>query len=114
MKSVKSSEESFIVAGMSCSACSAHVERAVGQLAGIESVQVNLLTGTMKVRFHEPQNTASIIRAVEAAGYGAKAAQANSAPQSQTAILKKRFLYSAALLLPQPFEQPQPRLLLHI
>ena len=100
MKSVKSSEESFIVAGMSCSACSAHVERAVGQLAGIESVQVNLLTGTMKVRFHEPQNTASIIRAVEAAGYGAKAAQANSAPQSQTAILKKRFLYSAALLLP--------------
>lgn len=100
MNSVKSSEESFIVTGMSCSACSAHVERAVGQLAGIESVQVNLLTDTMKVRFHEPQNTASIIRAVEAAGYGAKAAQANSAPQSQTAILKKRFLYSAALLLP--------------
>lgn len=100
MQCVKSSEESFVITGMSCSACSAHVERAVGQLAGIESVQVNLLTGTMKVRFHEPQNAANIIRAVEAAGYGAKAGHASSPPQSQTAILKKRFTYSAALLLP--------------
>ena len=100
MQCVKSSEESFVITGMSCSACSAHVERAVGQLAGIESVQVNLLTGTMKVRFHEPQNAANIIRAVEAAGYGAKAGPAATTPQSQTAILKKRFTYSAVLLLP--------------
>ena len=85
---------------MSCSACSARVERAVGQLAGVESVQVNLLTGNMRVAYNPPQNTESIIAAVVSAGYGATVGQAESAPAPENTVLKKRFLYSVAYLLP--------------
>ncbi len=97
---MKNKEQTFCVSGMSCSACSARVERAVSQLPGVESVQVNLLTGSMRVVYGESQNTASIISAVEVAGYGAKPGSAKATPQRENATLKKRFLYSAALLLP--------------
>ena len=36
-------KEKFIVEGMSCSSCSAHVEKSVGSLNGVKDVQVNLL-----------------------------------------------------------------------
>ena len=38
---------------MSCAACSAHVEKAVGELAGVEQVQVNLMANSMAVSFAE-------------------------------------------------------------
>lgn len=65
-------KEKFDVTGMSCSACSSHVEKSVGKLAGVENVSVNLLTNSMQVEFKEEQlTTADIIKAVEDAGYGA-------------------------------------------
>ena len=85
---------------MNCSACSARVERAVGQLNGVLQVQVNLLTGSMRVRHDERQTTESIIRAVEAAGYGASAGQTATLPRHENTELKKRFLRSLSLLLP--------------
>lgn len=57
---------------MSCSACSAHVEKSVSKVDGVDKVMVNLLTNSMQVEFQEEKtNTAAIIKAVEKAGYGA-------------------------------------------
>ena len=65
-------KERFDVAGMTCSACSSHVEKSVGKLTGVENVSVNLLTNSMQVEFDENKlDTAGIIKAVEDAGYGA-------------------------------------------
>ena len=62
----------FDVTGMSCASCSAHVEKAVNALSGIESASVNLLANSMTAVFDETKLTESdIIRAVKAAGYGA-------------------------------------------
>lgn len=61
--------EQYIVTGMSCAACSAHVEKAVSKVPGVTACSVSLLTNSMGV-----EGTASaqeIILAVEKAGYGA-------------------------------------------
>ena len=64
--------EKFDVFGMTCSACSAAVERAVKKVNGVDEVQVNLLANNMTVRF-EPGQTREeeILKAVEHAGYRA-------------------------------------------
>ena len=62
--------ERYSVTGMSCAACSAHVEKAVLKVEGVTSCTVSLLTNSMSV-----EGTASpeqIISAVKAAGYGAE------------------------------------------
>lgn len=65
-------KERFDVTGMTCSACSSHVEKSVSKLTGVENVSVNLLTNSMQVEFDENKlDTAVIIKAVEDAGYGA-------------------------------------------
>ncbi|MBO5352567.1 MAG: heavy metal translocating P-type ATPase [Lachnospiraceae bacterium] len=59
----------FNVTGMSCAACSARVEKAVGKVEGVTSCSVSLLTNSMGVEgTAEPE---AVIKAVEAAGYGA-------------------------------------------
>ena len=68
--------EQYTVTGMSCAACSARVEKAVSKVEGVSSCSVSLLTNTMGV-----EGTASaqeIIRAVEAAGYGAARKESGS------------------------------------
>ena len=66
-------KQKFTVTGMTCSACSAHVEKAVCKLEGVSSVNVNLLGGSMQVDFDPArQNNDSIISAVIASGYGAQ------------------------------------------
>ena len=93
-------EQNFCITGMSCAACSARVERAVGQLNGMKSVQVNLLMGSMRTCCTDSLTDAEIIAAVEAAGYGATIGKASHSPQHENAGMKHRFLYSAAILLP--------------
>ncbi len=57
---------------MTCSACSAHVQKAVEKLDGVSSAAVNLLTNSMKVVYDEKKTgDKAIISAVEKAGYGA-------------------------------------------
>ena len=71
----------YRVTGMTCSACSAHVEKAVSALKGVEKAEVNLLTGMMRVTASEHVTDAEIIRAVEHAGYGIKeTSSAESSP----------------------------------
>ena len=62
-------EQQFKVTGMSCAACSAHVEKAVSAVPGVQSVQVNLLAGSMKTIFDPEQtNEAAIVQTVIDAG----------------------------------------------
>lgn len=78
-------KEKFDVTGMTCSACSSRVEKAVSKLPGIQEVSVNLLTNSMQVSFNEDELTVKdIIEAVEHEGYGASVK--NNAPsQGNTA-----------------------------
>ena len=46
-------KQKFNITGMTCSACSAHVEKAVCRLEGVSAVNVNLLAGSMAVDFDE-------------------------------------------------------------
>lgn len=62
--------EQYNVTGMSCASCSARVEKAVSKLDGVTSCSVNLLTNSMVVEGNA--TSGEIIKAVEAAGYGAK------------------------------------------
>ena len=76
--------EKYAVTGMSCAACSAHVEKAVSKVPGVSSCSVNLLTNSMSV-----DGTASvqeIITAVEKAGYGASLKEANKAGEDGNAV----------------------------
>ena len=59
----------FNVTGMSCAACSARVEKAVGKVPGVTSCSVNLLTNSMGVEGDVSES--EIIKAVVDAGYGA-------------------------------------------
>ena len=59
-------KQRFRVGGMSCAACSAHVEKSVGAVPGVTTVQVNLLAGSMAVEYDETAcDSAKIIAAVE-------------------------------------------------
>ena len=65
-------KQRFNVTGMSCSACSAHVEKAVSKVPGVDSVQVNLLQNSMVVEYADgAADAGTIISAVTEAGYGA-------------------------------------------
>lgn len=64
--------ETYDVSGMSCSACSARVEKAVGKILGAENVSVNLLTNSMQLSRPENISVEEIIATVEKSGYGAK------------------------------------------
>lgn len=66
-------KERYHISGMTCSACSAHVEKAANKLEGVEKASVNLLTETMEIEYDESKvQRDGIIRAVENAGYGAE------------------------------------------
>ena len=78
-------KERFDVTGMTCSACSSHVEKSVGKLTGVENVSVNLLTNSMQVEFDENKlDTAGIIKAVEDAGYGAAVKDGHAKSRTKT------------------------------
>lgn len=106
--------ETYQVTGMSCSACSARVEKAVSKLEGIEKASVNLLTNSMQVDYDETVLTGqAIIDAVVDAGYGASlaggqsgtkgasspASPANMAEQ-EVKQMKRRLLWSIVFLIP--------------
>ncbi len=96
-------EQKFSVTGMTCTACSAGIERTVKKLDGVSSVAVSLMGESMVVQF-DPQKTDEqrIIAAVRALGYGAERYEekglAERKPQPDK--LKKRFFLSLCLLLP--------------
>lgn len=99
----------YMVTGMTCAACQAHVEKAVSRVPGVDKVTVSLLTNSMSV---EGKASASdVVEAVEKAGYGAKPMDASSAGMSrleaekealedhETPKLKRRLLISILFLM---------------
>ena len=103
-------KQSFTITGMSCAACSAHVEKAVSQLSGIRSASVNLLANSMTAEFDETKLTAAqICEAVRAAGYGAspvggkeksKAAPGEDPLEQEIRAMKRRLIWSLVFLIP--------------
>ena len=115
-------QEKFDVGGMTCASCQAHVDRAVSKLDGVNSVAVNLLSGSMAVEFDE--NVVSIddiCTAVDRAGYSAApAAGSEGAPagsnataspaarrtsptkklEAAAAAMKRRLIVSIVFLIP--------------
>ncbi len=106
----------YNVTGMSCAACSSRVEKAVSKVDGVTSCSVSLLTNSMGVE--GSADAASIIKAVEDAGYGASlrdtsggnGASGGSAPASgadaedyladrETPVLKRRLISSIGFLI---------------
>ena len=100
----------FSVTGMTCSACSASVEKAVKKLEGINSVSVNLLTNSMVVDYNEEAiDENNIIQAVTSAGYGASVFSKNKNEikvsdkmrvEDEIKEMKKRLIISFAFLIP--------------
>ena len=79
-------KEKFNVVGMTCSACSASVEKAVGHMDGVSSVNVNLLSNNMTVEYDDSLVEASaIVSAVTDAGYSASLAGAETATKTNEA-----------------------------
>lgn len=102
--------EKFQVTGMTCAACSAHVEKAVRGVAGVDSVSVSLLMNNMTVEYDEPATPQAICAAVDAVGYGASPAGADSAAGTsggadaledrETPRIRRRLIASVCLLIP--------------
>ena len=109
-------KQKFTVTGMTCSACSAHVDKAVRKLEGVSEVNVNLLGGSMTVEYDPAAETPeAIMAAVDAAGYGCALpqaaagksdarvdARAEAAKQMEEELsgMKRRFLVSLCFLIP--------------
>ena len=105
-------KQKYDVTGMTCSACSAHVEKAVRKVQGVQNVTVNLLTNSMVVEADDSLSPQAVTAAVEKAGYGASPAGQGAATQAQPAQkkenpaaqqmadMKKRLVVSFAFLVP--------------
>ena len=101
--------EKFQITGMTCAACSAHVEKAAAGVAGVDKVSVSLLMNTMTVEYDTPATPQAICAAVEAAGYGADTAWQQAAgtdnregalEDKETPRIRRRLIASVCLLLP--------------
>lgn len=103
-------DKKFDVTGMTCSACSSHVEKSVCKLVGEGNVSVSLLTNSMQVKYDEKQiSEEDIIKAVEDAGYGASVAGAPAAKKAEKKgsvvdeeikEMKTRLIISFVFLIP--------------
>ena len=101
-------KQTFQVTGMTCSACSAHVEKAVAKVEGVNGVNVNLLANNMQVNYDESAVTPdAIIRAVVDSGDGASLPGKRLAPEAKTDVMgeelkgmKHRLIWSFVFLLP--------------
>ena len=107
-KEITDMKQRFRVGGMSCAACSAHVEKSVSAVPGVSTVQVNLLAGSMAVEYDEAVCDAEkIIAAVVSGGYTAAVddGKQQSAPaqdaQADEALgeMKKRIIVSAVFMI---------------
>lgn len=98
--------EKFDITGMTCSACSAHVEKSVSRLDGVKSVNVNLLRNNMHVDFDENAVSVNdIIGAVVSGGYGASVAgkteeKKDTKVNGEISDMKFRLIVSIVCLVP--------------
>ena len=104
-------QRKYDVTGMSCTACSAYVDKVVRKISGVKEVNVNLLTNSMVVDYDEKQtNDEAIIAAVVDGGYGASVVKeintekpdkkSNNKASDELAVMKKRIIFSFVFLIP--------------
>lgn len=104
-------KEKFDIQGMTCSSCSAHVEKAVKKLEGIKEVNVNLLSNNMTVEYDENiLDNSKIIKSVIDAGYGANLHEESKETRGKKGkiekandnikSMKKRLIISICFLIP--------------
>lgn len=97
-------KQKYDIIGMSCSACSAHIDKAIRHLEGVESVNVNLLSNSMVVEYDEEKvNNALIMKTVEDAGYKAMPEKTTVQPTSKEDTIKqkkKSLILSFVFLIP--------------
>lgn len=96
-------KQKFNVSGMSCSACSARVEKVVGALDGVKSVSVSLLTNSMVVEYDAPLTAKDVSKAVADAGYKAALASDKSEKKDKMnpiLVMVIRLVVSIVLLIP--------------
>ena len=95
--------KTYTVTGMTCSACSSGIERTVGRLNGVGSVQVSLMGKCMTVDFDEGAvSEGEIFDAVRSLGYGIFR-EGEVQPGKEDAQDKKlfiRFIISLCILVP--------------
>lgn len=78
-------KERYHITGMTCSACSSHVEKSCNKLNGVEQASVNLLTETMDITYDPEKLTQEdIVDAVVKAGYGASLLEENGKPAASS------------------------------
>lgn len=112
----------YDISGMSCSACSAAVQRAVDKLPGIENASVNLLTGSLSISYSEKLLThEEIVKAVENAGYKAALHEERETVEKKQVKLKRankklklRLILSVVFLLLLMLISMGPMVGLHI
>ena len=97
--------EKFVVTGMTCAACAAHVERAANSVPGVRDASVNLMLGTLTCQRDDSVDPAAIVSAVTAAGYDAapesEVRRDLRAEQDASAkAMGRRLLWSAVCLVP--------------
>ena len=98
--------EKFVVTGMTCAACAAHVEKAAHSLDGVDSAAVNLMLGTLVCSYDADKVTPqAIISAVEASGYGAAPADEakrdiRREQETSARAMGRRLLWSVVCLVP--------------
>ena len=98
--------EKFVVTGMTCAACAAHVEKAASSLDGVDSAAVNLMLGTLVCTYDgDKVSPQAIITAVEAAGYGAAPADdakrdLRREQEAAARAMGRRLLWSVVCLVP--------------
>ena len=106
-------KQKFNVTGMTCSACSAHVEKAVNKLDAVRKAEVSLMTNSMTVDYDESALTPDgIIQAVVHAGYGAslpqnagetvqvKTERPEAQMEAELSSMKHRLIWSFVFLIP--------------
>lgn len=101
-------KDKFDITGMTCSACSAHVYKAVSKLDGVKDVNVNLLSNNMVVEYDDNIKPNDIITAVVDAGYGAQVASQNKSDNkkvnkeqiNESDLMYERLKYSFIFFIP--------------
>lgn len=100
-------KQKFNVTGMSCAACSAHVEKSVNGVEGVSHCDVNLLANSMMVEYDETKtNPTQIIQSVEQGGYGASLVGSKQEEKKENVIedelkkMKFRLIASFAFMIP--------------
>ena len=92
----------FDISGMTCSACSARIEKTVGKINGVKEVAVSLLTNSMTVEYDLPADDEVIMNAVRQIGYKAEIERSGNKKKTanETIILLLRFIVSFIFLIP--------------